>query len=137
MLVYTQAGVTALLADAVAGVLDGCKLKLFQNDFHPSAFSVAADFTIADYTGYGDKTIAAADWNPIIQPDGSAGIVGPGEFFDATGTATPNTIYGYYVTDSAGTSVLWAERFDAPVGITGPGTGFTMVPQLNGISQAG
>lgn len=136
MLVFTQAGVTSLLAAATAGVLDGCKLELYQNDYVPVPFSVLADFTVADYTGYGNKTIAAADWNAVVQPDGSAGIVGPGEFFDATGTAVSNTIYGYYVTDSGGTTVLWAERFDTPVGIAGPGTGFTMVPALNGISQA-
>jgi len=137
VLVFTQVGVTSLLADAKVNTLDGALVHLYKNDYVPTPFSLTADFTTADYTGYAAQAVAAASWNATTLSDGSAGLVGPGLFFDATGSSVTNVIYGYYITDAAGTNTLWAERFDAPRGITGPGTGFTLVPQLNGDSQAG
>jgi hypothetical protein len=32
-----------------------------------------------------------------------------------TGSTTPNTLYGAYITDFAGTGLLFASRFDTPV----------------------
>lgn len=136
MLIFTQAGVQAFMADVIAGALNNCRIHLYKNDYVPTVFDVVAAFTEADYTGYAFQSVLTAAWNAVIQADGSAGVIGPGLFFDASGTAVANTIYGYFVTDLAGTTLLWAERFAAPVGITGPGNGFTLVPQLNGVSQS-
>jgi len=138
MLVFTQAGVTSILADAAAAgkILDGALVHLYQNNYNPTPFDVIADYTEATYTGYASQAVASAAWNPVVQADGSAGLIGPGLFFNPTGTAITNVVYGYYVTDSTGATVLWGERFAAPVGMTGPGSGFTMVPQLNGVSQS-
>jgi predicted alpha-1,6-mannanase (GH76 family) len=136
MIVFTQAGVVALLTDAVGAILANAHVHLFKNDYVPTPLSVVGDFTEADYTGYAHQVVASADWNSVTLSDGSAGIVGPGLFFNPTGTAVTNVIYGYYITDSTDATVVWAERFDAPRGLSSPGTGFVMVPQVNGQSQA-
>ncbi len=137
MLVFTQSGVSSFLANAAAGILAGSLVHLYQNNYVPTPLDVVANYTEATYTGYVAQAVLAASWNPVVQPDGSAGLIGPGLFFNPTATTVANVVYGYYVTDSTGLILLWAEQFPAPVGMDGPGTGFTLVPQLNGVTQAG
>jgi hypothetical protein len=88
------------------------KLKLFKNDLTPDADTVIGDFTESDIAGYdaGGKTLAGASWT-VATATGTEGT-----FAEQTWTFTEaGSIYGYYVTNNAGTAVLWCERFtDAP-----------------------
>lgn len=118
---------TKLLASA--GYITGGKIHLYKTSISLSGTTVLADFTEADYDGYAAATVTT--WNsPVINVDGKAEATAPGTFFSPTGSTTPNTIYGYYFTDSTGGILLFAESFDTPQNMSGPTSGFTLVPDL-------
>lgn len=92
------------------------KIKLFQNNFTPSPTSVLADFTEATFDGYAPVTVLAAAYPPSrTMPDGSTlALFSSVADFEDSGNVTPNTIYGAYITDTAGTFLLLSVRFDTP-----------------------
>ena len=87
------------------------KLRLFTNNYTPVEASVLASFTEAVAAGYAAITLTGASWTIA-----SAAGVTTAEYAEQTFTLTAaSTDYGYYITNNAGTQVLWAERFtDAP-----------------------
>ena len=87
------------------------KLRLFTNDYTPVEGSVVANFTEAVAAGYAAIELAGASWTVAS----SVGVT-TAEYAEQTFTFTAaSTNYGYYITNNAGTQVLWAERFsDAP-----------------------
>ncbi len=90
---------------------DDVKLKLFKNDISPAEDTVVGDFTEADTAGYSAISLAKADWT-IATVTGTTTAEQPQKTFTLTGAGSH---YGYYITDTAGTGLLWAERFsDAP-----------------------
>src|SRR5882672_5631393 len=105
----------------VAGLLNGAKVRLFQNDYIPNVGSAIADFTAATYDGY--ATSAAITWGtPFTDPVNGPVVLGDLKNFISTGPfTTPNTIYGYYVVDGAGTALLYGKRFATPSNIGGAG----------------
>lgn len=120
-----------LIADAPAesdpGILFEVKVLLFQNDVTPNRNTVLADLDVATFSGY--ATLTAQTFNPALtDDDGNTRVIGPVCQFTATAATITNTIYGYYVTDTAGTLLLGAERFDEPVEVTGAGDGVALVP---------
>ncbi|MCK4447173.1 MAG: hypothetical protein KAW56_08825 [Candidatus Marinimicrobia bacterium] len=87
------------------------KLRLFTNDYTPVEGSVVANFTEAVAAGYAAIALAGADWT-IATSVGVTTAEQPQKTFTFTAASTD---YGYYITNNAGTQVLWAERFsDAP-----------------------
>jgi hypothetical protein len=111
-LVVTDAGELVLLQKMLKNTsdTDNYILKLYKNNYAPAAGSVAADFTEADFTNYAAKTIARGDWAAPSTVSGSGQSTVAAQSW--TCGASTNTIYGYYVIDSAdGTTVLWAEQF--------------------------
>jgi hypothetical protein len=88
---------------AVQGMLkttstpENLTLKLFKNDYTPTATSTAGDFTEADFTSYTAKTLSRGTWQSPSTVSGKATIA----YYTAPQTwtcgATGNTIYGYYV----------------------------------------
>jgi len=99
---------------------DSVKLKLFTNDYTPVEGSVVGDFTEAVAAGYAAIDLAKADWT--VETDGGVTTAAqPQKTFTLTAASED---YGYYITDIAGTGLLWAERFtDAPHSIpSGGGT---------------
>jgi hypothetical protein len=106
-------------APVATGLLNGAKLGLFQGAPTLSGTMVPADFlasgVLPTYTGYAVKTVAW-DAAPIRTPSGAFAVHGEVSApFAPTDAVTPNTITGAYMTDSAGTHVLWAEYFDTPL----------------------
>jgi len=113
----------AFLRDLVTGIattvpgtppIDGCKVKLFTNDFAPSPTTLLADFTEATFTGYAEATIAT--WGDTI----NTGTARAGSTAQATFTAGAiagpgETCFGYYVTNAGETLVLFSERFEESV----------------------
>jgi predicted transcriptional regulator YdeE len=96
------------------------KLHLFTNDYTPVEGSELADFTEAVAAGYAEITLTGADWT-VATATGTT----TAEHVQKTFTFTAASVdYGYYVTNNAGTKVVWAERFsDAPHNIpSGGGT---------------
>ena len=83
-------------------------LHLFKTDVTPSGASVVGDFTESDGAGYSAQTMSPADWT--IGTDGASGKKAQNvkETFTFTAGAT---VYGYYVTNAAGTVLIGAENF--------------------------
>jgi hypothetical protein len=118
----TQRAILAAITGAGGG-LDGAKLHAFQNPVTPTNAIVLADLTECDFDGYAAS--AAITWGAILnETDGTVYAPGGGIEFAATGSTTPNTVYGVYLTDSAGTTLLAVWLLPDPVGIAGIGDGF-------------
>jgi len=79
------------------------------------------------YSGYARKT-AQAFSNPLVNPQLTVEMLSGNQTFIATGTPTPEQIFGYAVLDSTTNNVLFAERFAAPinVNVAGDGTSFVL-----------
>jgi hypothetical protein len=113
-----------------AGDFNGAKVRLFKQDMDPTPDTTLAqlDAAQADFTGYAEST--AIVWsNAYTNSIDQAVIVGDTKVFAATGSTTTNTIYGYYVVDSAGTKLLYAEKFETgPIPVLEVGHAVPVVP---------
>jgi hypothetical protein len=105
---------------------DNPVLRAYTNDHTPSASTAFGDITESTVSGYSAITLTPGSWT--ITTDGSSFAVAsyPEQTFTFSAT---ETIYGYYVTNSANDTILWLERADfAPASITTlPGT-FSVSP---------
>jgi len=93
------------------------RYRLFTNNITPGPATVIGDFTEAAWAGYAYTDIALADWTlQSVVGNVASYIAAPVSFLNSSGgTVTP---YGYYVTDTTGTYLFQAGRFDgAPVSI--------------------
>lgn len=112
-------------------------VRLFKNNVIPSINSVLATFTEADFTGYAKS--ADLVWGTVgVDPNGGGQVFAGSVVFTQTGTATVNTVYGYYITDDASTPTIlyWAELFPAPVNFSAIGDQVVIVPVLDMLNQA-
>src|SRR4051812_509713 len=98
-----------LLKDALS-VDESWILRYNKNNVTPSATSVFADFTEADFTNYVAYTLTRTNWNASATVSGKAQSSYGSSPLTATCGSTGNTIYGYYVSNPGGT-LLWAEKF--------------------------
>lgn len=99
---------------AVGEVLAGVKIHLYQNNLVPIATTPLASFTEATFTGYVAQ--AAGTWGmPYIGADSLPHVTAPGLQWQPTDAVTPNIIYGWYATNTAGTVLLFAAAFPAPI----------------------
>ena len=101
-------------------VATNVKLHLYTNDYTPVEGSTISNFTECTASGYAAITLTGSSFTVST----AAGVT-TAEYAQQTFTLTgASTDYGYYITDNAGTQVLWAERFsDAPHSIpSGGGT---------------
>jgi len=91
---------------------DQAVLHLYQNDINPDANSVVGSFTEATFTGYAaiPLTMSAVALNDSNIPVSQSNLC----HFQPSGTAVTNTIYGLYITDEPGTTLLVAQRFNTP-----------------------
>ena len=90
---------------------DDVKLRLYTNDVTPDDDTVVGDLTEATATGYAAKTLTGASWTVATATGTTTGSYAQQSFT----MTTQETYYGYYVTDNAGTGLLWVERFsDGP-----------------------
>ena len=128
-----------LLLDAAVGKVAAAnlKLKLFKNDVTPSHESTTATFTEANFTGYAEITLTTTSWNAGVAGTGTgtalankASIDYVQQTFTMGVPGTTNVIYGYYITDTAGTTLLGAERFAASQSMALSGDSIKITPKL-------
>lgn len=113
----------------VGNFLNGAIAHLFQSPMVPSPALTLADFTAieADFDGYAAS--AALTWGAVgTDPADRAWVTAQEVEWVPTGTTTPNTIYGYYVTNAAGTALLFWDNFPDPIPVTGPPSVVHAVP---------
>lgn len=127
--------ILAALIDTAAE-FDGAKIKLWHNDYVPTKDSVIADFTICDFTGY--ATSSAIVWGgPLLNGDGEPVILSDLKLFTGgTPFTVSNTVYGYMVTDGAGTKLLWSERFDNAIIVAATGQTVPVIASFGAENQA-
>lgn len=93
---------------AVAGDLNAAKVALYTSDTNPSAGLVLADYTLATFIG---STPQAVTWAAaFIKANGNVAALGGLHTFLPTGVIS-ETVYGYVITDTGGTTLLFARRF--------------------------
>lgn len=124
MLVKT--GRIASLGYIVYSAITDIKFHLNKNDVAAdNANAVLADFTEADFDGYGEKT-AVTFPTPTINTDGAAETLSPTLTWTAGGAISgAQTIYGIYATITPQTGgadvLLWYDRFAASITLVNPG----------------
>ena len=89
-------------------VSTGCSLRLFANDMTPTSASRLVDFVEPKH-GYTAQAMMPGDWT--VNEGMPSEAVGKPTVFSFTSPA--GTLYGHFLT--RGTTVLWAERYKAPV----------------------
>jgi hypothetical protein len=126
--------------DVINSILDtflasNVLLKLFSNDYSPAKDDVLADYTEVTGGGYAAITLVAADWS-VTTADQCVASQTEKTFTFTGATTAPGTIYGYYVTNAAGTVLLWAERFSSSVLPFEPANGseIAITPRITGES---
>lgn len=118
-LVVSNEGERYLLALALGRVVynpaEPFVCHVYTNDYTPNRDVELGDLTEGAWPGYAAQELDASGWTDPQTLDGQAVSwyhPAPVEFTFTSGTATA---YGFYVTDYAGTTLLWVQRFDAPL----------------------
>lgn len=124
--VASEDGLIAFLDFILAG--DTFTMFLFQNNYTPLETSVAADFADATFSGYsGGQDIVG--WDPASIIGGKAQSAATPLQWTHNGGGTANTIYGYYVLNTAG-DLVWAERAATSFVMTAAGQTYEVFPVL-------
>lgn len=116
------------------GLADGQHIHLFMNDFTPNINTVLGDLTEANFTGYAAANSAnygAAAINAAGQPVMHTGAL---NFTAADPLTVTAVVYGWYATNIDNDTLLYAERFAAPVPVVYPGQQVTVVLNMRGDS---
>jgi len=101
-------------------------LRLYTNDYTPIETSVVGSFTDATGAGYAPVTMTPATWT--ISGDPTEAIYSE---IELAFTAAEPTIYGYFLTNTADNTLLWAERFvDGPYVIPAGGGSVFITPKI-------
>lgn len=101
--------------------------RLFTSDVTPSAGSVLTDFTEAAFAGYAGVAGTTITWPTPTLAGHVAQVTGSNISF-SNASASPQTVYGIFVTNAAGTRLYFAERDPlAPVVIPVNG-GYLYIP---------
>jgi hypothetical protein len=107
---------------------DDVVLHLYTNDKTPAEGDVLGDYTESTATGYAAETLTGSSWSVS-----TTGGTTTGEYPQVTFTyeAAEPDIYGYYVTNNAEDTLLWAERFsDGPYAIPSGGGSVKITPKI-------
>lgn len=104
-------------------------LRLFQSNTTPAETDTTATYTEATFTGYSAITLTNANWT-ITEGAPTYASYAQQTFTSSAGSQNQN-VYGYYITNNAGTKVLWAERFsDGPYNIANNGDNIKVTPYV-------
>lgn len=110
--VPTQQSMDDLTAKIALTDYVGAKLHLYSNDLTPDANTLLTDFTEAVFDGYAAKTVT---WSAVFIDENGVPTSSGGELlFSQTGIVTTDNVFGAYLTDTAGTTLLGSFRLDDP-----------------------
>jgi hypothetical protein len=105
-LLVTDTGAKELLERGLKQI-EGSKLHLFSNNYTATNGTIIGDLTECAVSGYSAITLAAATWTVT-----TATNITTANYAEQTFTlTTTGSAYGYYVSNSANTVLLWAETF--------------------------
>jgi hypothetical protein len=101
------------------------KLHLFTNNYTPGKGDTTSSVTEASDGSYSAATLTGASWS-IATVSHTTTATYPAVTFTFAGA---QTVYGYYLTDSGGTTLVGAELFASALTI--PSSGGTITVTLN------
>jgi hypothetical protein len=121
-------GEKELLTRALINV-EGSKLHLFANNYTASDGTSVGAVTECAVSGYAAITLAAGTWTVT-----TAANITTANYVEQTFTlTTAGSAYGYYVTNSASTILLWMETFTgAPFVLPAGGGSIKVTVNLTG-----
>jgi len=131
-------GEVALLTELLASG-ENWTLKLYSSNTTPAETDVAATHTVANFTGYVDKTltrtVGASTWNTPAQTGTTLETSNAKSTYGAAAQSwsatSAQTIYGYILIGATSTKLLFAERFATSVALVNPSTlSFSPVMEL-------
>lgn len=103
------------------------RIHLYANNYTPVEGSIVGNFTECSAAGYAAITLTGASWS-IATATGTSEAAYAQQTFTFTAT---QVVYGYYVTNSANTIVLWAELFTGgPFNIPAGGGSVKVTPKI-------
>jgi hypothetical protein len=131
VLVENQTMYKTILTTWSAAILDTFKIHLFTNNVIVSPTDLVSTYTEADFSGYAAAVIGA--WTPEqTETDGSLTVVGETiTTFSQTASTISNTVYGWWLSDTALTFVYASANFDAPIPFALAGTSVNLLLSLN------
>ena len=102
------------------------KLRVFTNNITPDENTVLGDLTEVVDATYAAITLAHGTWTLS-----TVGGVAVGEYPQQTFSFTStHDLYGYYVTDSAGTNLLWVQRGSCVARLPAGGGTYLVTPRF-------
>jgi hypothetical protein len=106
-------------------------LRLFTSNTTPSKGDTLSTYTECTGSGYSPITLLGGSWTVSANEDGTATASYAAQTFTFT-SGTAFSAYGYFLTNSAGTTVIWAERFsDGPYAIPAGGGTISVTPNYS------
>lgn len=118
----------ALLVNKSGYSLSDMTLRLYKNDVTPGETDTAATYTEATFTGYSAVSLASADWT--LTPGAPSSAACAQKTFTSSADQAAQTIYGYYLTENGGGTLVAAERFSASVTIVSNGDNIKVTPTI-------
>lgn len=107
-------------------------LHLYCTDVTPADANTLASYTECTGTGYSAKTLTGGSWT--VTPGAPTVAAYAQQTF--TWSATGDTVYGYYVVASDGTTLLWAEKRSAMFTVTSTDDQVKVTPRIE-LKKAG
>ena len=103
-------------------------LRLFKNDVTPGETDTAATYTEATFTGYAAVSLASGDWT--LTPGAPSSAVCAQKSFTSSADQAAQTIYGYYLTENGGNTLVASERFATSPVVANNGDVVKVTPTL-------
>ena len=123
----------ALVWSLMRLVGDGLTYHLYTNDHSPTLLDTLDDFTEAFYSGYAPIQVLPDDWASSGVANHLGGLHAPNIVYHNI-SPSPVDIFGYFVTDLAGTQLVCAARLDIAPEHVVPGANIVISPILGSYS---
>jgi len=123
---YPDSGLTYIL---LAVIQNGFTWHLFTNDFLPQLDDTLDNYTEAAWSGYAPQFVEGSTF--VADPvSGHVGAVEAPPLAWVNSSPRTQSVCGYFVTDSSGTVLIAAARFDDAPRVVPQGSGFTLAPVI-------
>lgn len=127
MIVIPDNAAVALIADLLGDVTT--VYHLFTNDVTITQATALGDFIEANWPDYKPATVTS--WTPALTVNGRAVAQADPTAWTRGVGGTAKMVYGYYVTDTVGGPLIWAEvRPQGPLRMQFPSDQVMILPQL-------
>ena len=98
---------------------DDLILRLYENNISPTESDIVSTYTECSAGGYSPASLSGASWSVNTDGNGITSATYPQQDFNLTSSIT---IYGYFITNNSGTTLMWAKDFSSPQIIETSGT---------------